>query len=69
MRPYRDFVVPIGHPMVIAIGLVAVLANVSAIERLWAIAKAVRAREAATAVRRAAQVRHHESGDETEVEV
>lgn len=42
----REFPVPIGHPMVFALGLVAFLANLSAIERLWAIAKAVRARKA-----------------------
>ncbi|HTM08690.1 MAG TPA: CDP-alcohol phosphatidyltransferase family protein [Verrucomicrobiae bacterium] len=40
----REFPVPIGYPMVVALGLVAVIANVSAIERLWSIAKAVRAR-------------------------
>jgi phosphatidylglycerophosphate synthase len=40
----REFPVPIGYPMVVAIGLVAVIANFSAIERLWSIAKAVRAR-------------------------
>jgi phosphatidylglycerophosphate synthase len=42
----REFPVPIGHPMVIALGLVAVLANLSAVERLWAISRAVRIREA-----------------------
>lgn len=41
----RELPIPIGHPMVAALCLVAVLANVSAIERLWAIAKEVRARE------------------------
>jgi phosphatidylglycerophosphate synthase len=43
----REYPVPIGHPMVIALGLVAVLANLSAVERLWAVSRAVRAREAA----------------------
>ena len=40
----REFPVHIGYPMVVALGLVAVIANVSAIERLWSIAKAVRLR-------------------------
>lgn len=40
-----EFPVPVGHPMVFALSLVAVMANVSAIERLWAIAKAIRYRE------------------------
>jgi CDP-diacylglycerol--glycerol-3-phosphate 3-phosphatidyltransferase len=42
----REFPMPIAHPMIVAMGLIGVLANVSAVERLWAIAKAVRAREA-----------------------
>ncbi|MBU6375862.1 MAG: CDP-alcohol phosphatidyltransferase family protein [Bdellovibrionales bacterium] len=42
IRPYG---IAIGHPMVIALGLVAVMSNVSAAERLWAIARAVRLRE------------------------
>lgn len=42
----REFPVPIGHPMVLAVGLVAVLANVSAVERLWITARMMRAREA-----------------------
>jgi CDP-diacylglycerol--glycerol-3-phosphate 3-phosphatidyltransferase len=39
------FSIAIGHPMVMAICLVAVMANFSAIERLWAIARVVRMRE------------------------
>lgn len=51
----REYPVAMGHPMVIALGLVAVLANVSAVERMWAIAKAMRVREAeAAAAKRAA---------------
>jgi phosphatidylglycerophosphate synthase len=46
LEAVREFPVPIGHPMVIALGLVAVLANLSAVERLWAISRAVRVREA-----------------------
>jgi CDP-diacylglycerol--glycerol-3-phosphate 3-phosphatidyltransferase len=53
----RYLPIPIGHPMVIALCLVAVLANVSAVERLWVIAKAMRAREAVEAVKRAALAR------------
>jgi CDP-diacylglycerol---glycerol-3-phosphate 3-phosphatidyltransferase len=37
--------VQIGYPMVLALGLVALMANVSSIERFWFIAKAIRARE------------------------
>jgi phosphatidylglycerophosphate synthase len=43
VRPYG---IAIGHPMVAALGLVAVMSNISAAERLWAIARAVRVREA-----------------------
>jgi len=42
VRPYG---IAVGHPMVLALGLVAVVSNVSAVERLWAIARAVRLRE------------------------
>jgi phosphatidylglycerophosphate synthase len=42
----REFSIPIGHPMVIALCLVGVLGNISAVERLWAIAKEIRVREA-----------------------
>ncbi len=38
------FSVPMGHPMVMALGLVAVVANVSAIERMVSIARAARLR-------------------------
>ena len=41
VRPYG---IAIGHPMVAAIGLVAVMSNVSAAERLWVIARTARAR-------------------------
>lgn len=43
----RQTPVAIGYPMVVAIGIVALFSNVSAIERLHAIAKAVRIREEA----------------------
>ena len=41
----RPFGIALGHPMVFALGLVAILSNVSAIERLWAIAQAVKVRD------------------------
>ncbi len=47
VRPYG---IAIGHPMVMAVGMVALLANVSAIERMWAIARAIRKREKAVAL-------------------
>jgi phosphatidylglycerophosphate synthase len=47
----RDYPIAIGFPMVIALGLIAVLANASAIERMAAIAKEMRKREA-EAIRR-----------------
>jgi CDP-diacylglycerol---glycerol-3-phosphate 3-phosphatidyltransferase len=45
LETYRELSIPIGYPMVMALGLVALVANVSAIERFWAIAKAIRFRE------------------------
>jgi phosphatidylglycerophosphate synthase len=45
LESQREFSIAIGYPMVMALGLVAVVANVSAIERLWSIAKAIRVRE------------------------
>jgi CDP-diacylglycerol---glycerol-3-phosphate 3-phosphatidyltransferase len=44
-----DLPIPVGHPMVVALCLVAVLANVSAVERLWVVAHMVRVREAEAA--------------------
>lgn len=41
--------VAVGYPMVAALGLIAVMANASAIERMWAIAKEMRRREALAA--------------------
>ena len=40
----RELSRPIGYPMVVVLILVAVAANLSAVERLWSIAKSVRAR-------------------------
>ena len=42
---YRDFPIAIAHPMLISVCLVAVMANFSAIERLWFVAKMMRLRE------------------------
>lgn len=50
----RDYPIAIGFPMVIALGLIAVLANASAIERMAAIAKEMRRRESDAASRQAA---------------
>ncbi len=40
----REFLTPIGYPMVLALGLVAVVANVSSIERFRFLANAIRGR-------------------------
>jgi hypothetical protein len=42
---YREFGIAIGHPMVMALCLVGLVSNVSAIERLCFIAKEIRNRE------------------------
>jgi phosphatidylglycerophosphate synthase len=67
----REFPVAIGHPMVAALTLVAVLSNFSAVERLVAIAKAMREREAkaAEAKRLAAEAALNASEGESEAEV
>ena len=41
----RDYPIAIGHPMVVTLCLVAVIANFSAVERLWSIAKMIREKE------------------------
>ncbi len=41
----RDGVAAVGYPMVVALAVVAVAANISAVERFWSIARALRARE------------------------
>jgi len=45
LETYRDYSIAIAHPMILALCLVAVMANFSAMERLWAIAKEMRVRE------------------------
>lgn len=68
VRPYG---IAIGHPMVAALGLVAVMSNVSAVERLWGIARAVRAREAeqARAARSVADDVAYEQGSDAKAPV
>jgi CDP-diacylglycerol--glycerol-3-phosphate 3-phosphatidyltransferase len=63
----REFPIPIAHPMVMALGLIGVLSNVSAVERFWAIAKQIRVREAAAAAearRQASLAEHHGEADD-----
>jgi hypothetical protein len=48
----REYPIAIGHPMVMALGLIAVMANSSAGERFWFIAKEIRRREAEVAAAR-----------------
>jgi CDP-diacylglycerol--glycerol-3-phosphate 3-phosphatidyltransferase len=72
---HQEFSVPLGYPMVMALGLVAVVANVSSIERFWSIAKAIRVREGNLAQvdtrtveetmseeQKASQIGHHTAG-------
>ncbi|MEK6705557.1 MAG: CDP-alcohol phosphatidyltransferase family protein [Bdellovibrionota bacterium] len=46
----REFPIAIGHPMVVALSLVAVFANFCAIEQFWHTMKVIRAREAEEAL-------------------
>jgi CDP-diacylglycerol---glycerol-3-phosphate 3-phosphatidyltransferase len=45
LETQREFATPIGYPMVLALGLVAIAANVSSIARLRSTAKDIRVRE------------------------
>jgi CDP-diacylglycerol--glycerol-3-phosphate 3-phosphatidyltransferase len=45
LETYRTYNIPLGHPMIAALGLVAVVSNFSALERLWVVAKVMRERE------------------------
>jgi len=75
LESQREFSIAIGYPMVIALGLVAVVGNVSSIERLWSVAKAIRVREKNNVEARArahqdvssdeqdnSQISHHSAG-------
>lgn len=64
----REFPVPIAHPMVVALGLIGVLSNVSAVERFWAIAKQIRVREAAQAAEAVRLAQLAAASDESEDE-
>ncbi len=57
--------IAVGYPMVAALGLIAVMANASAIERMWAIAKEMRLREA-EAKRKALAAEKSEDGHEVD---
>jgi len=52
----RDYAIAIGHPMVMALCLVAFFANVSAVERLIAIAKTIKLRERSAAALKAKDI-------------
>ena len=45
LETQREFSIPIGYPMALALGLVAVIANVSSVARFRSIAKTIRRRE------------------------
>ena len=65
----RTWGIAIGHPMVFAVAMVGCLANVSAIERLYAIAKAMRVREEEARSKAAAPAlegAHEETAEEAE---
>jgi hypothetical protein len=75
LETYQEFSIPIGYPMVLALGLVAVVANVSSIERFWSIATAIRVREreiaqvdtrtaegAVSEEQKGSQISHHAAG-------
>jgi phosphatidylglycerophosphate synthase len=64
----RDYPIAIGFPMVIALGLIAVLANASAIERMAAIAKEMRKREVEALRRQAIQAANAEVDTNSPVE-
>jgi phosphatidylglycerophosphate synthase len=60
----RDLSRPIAYPMVVVLALVAFAANLSAIERLWSIAKSVRSREKAHSAQSAGEAA---AGQKTEL--
>jgi phosphatidylglycerophosphate synthase len=64
----RDYPIAIGFPMVIALGLIAVLANASAIERMAAIAKEMRKREAEAIRRQQLEAQAADADTNTSVE-
>lgn len=52
----RDTPVPVAHPMILALGIVAVLSNASAVERMAALARGIREREQQAAVKARAEM-------------
>ena len=56
-----NFPIMVGYPLLLATFLVAVLANIAAIERLWTIGRAMREREAAQALSDCGQIAHDEN--------
>jgi phosphatidylglycerophosphate synthase len=59
---YFSFSKPVGHPLLLATFAIAILSNISAIERLWTIGRAMREREAAAQLQELAEVAQ-EHGD------
>ncbi|OFZ18719.1 MAG: hypothetical protein A2X94_05905 [Bdellovibrionales bacterium GWB1_55_8] len=64
LEKIREFPVAIGHPMIIALGIVAVFANSCAIEQLWYTMKATLAQEAEEKRRKLAQEKELLGDDE-----
>ena len=58
---YFSFSKPVGYPLLLATLVIAVLSNVSAIERLWTIGRAMREREAAAQLQELEEVAVEES--------
>jgi phosphatidylglycerophosphate synthase len=59
---YFSFSKPVGYPLLLATFAIAILSNISAIERLWTIGRAMREREAAAQLQELAEVAQ-EHGD------
>jgi phosphatidylglycerophosphate synthase len=59
---YFSFSKPVGYPLLLATAAIAILSNISAIERLWTIGRAMREREAAAQLQELAEVAQ-EHGD------
>jgi phosphatidylglycerophosphate synthase len=53
---YFSFSKPVGYPLLLATFAIAILSNISAIERLWTIGRAMREREAAAQLQELAEV-------------
>ena len=58
---YFNFSKPVGYPLLLATFAIAVLSNISAIERLWTIGRAMREREAAAQLQELEEVAVEES--------